>query len=90
MDENVGISGTKNSNTDAFQQKQRYAIRRLAGAFDTIQGNQLPDVKYCDKNRFYTGRYASCFSAMSDFFANDVALLHANLTFADKGADLTS
>ena len=54
--------------------------RRLHGAFDAIDGNQLPDVTYCDKSKFFRGRHAPCFAAMNEFFARDVDLLHANLT----------
>ena len=58
--------------------------RRLAGAFDPEEGNQLPDVTYCRREAFYQGRHAACFPAITDFFAQDVALLHANLTAAQK------
>jgi hypothetical protein len=54
--------------------------RQLFGAFDTIDGNQLPDITYCDKRQFYTGKHAACFDAMTSFFAKDVEMLHANLT----------
>ncbi len=54
--------------------------RRILGAFDPEEGNQLPDVTYCQREAFYQGRHAACFPAMTDFFAQDVALLHFNLT----------
>lgn len=54
--------------------------RALLGEFTSIAGNQLSDVTYCDKNRFFTGRHSSCFSRMARFFATDAALLHTNLS----------
>lgn len=60
--------------------RKSYLRRQLFGAFDTIDGNQLPDMTYCDKRQFYTGNHAACFDAMTSFFAKDVKMLHANLT----------
>lgn len=69
----VGISG-------GMSGRKSHLRRQLFGAFDTIDGNQLPDTTYCDKRQFYTGKHAACFDAMTSFFDKDVKLLHANLT----------
>ena len=62
------------------QERNRRHSRHVLGQFDILSGNQLPDVSYCDKNKYYTGKHAACFRAMTEFFAQDVALLHSNLT----------
>jgi hypothetical protein len=72
-------SSSKTSTSKNSGKNDRHR-RRLAGAFDTIQGNQLPDMTYCDKRKYYTDKHAACFAAMTNFFAKDVELLHANLT----------
>lgn len=74
---NSGSSASKSKSSGAGGKNYR---RRLAGAFDTIDGNQLPDQTYCDKRKFYTWKHASCFAAMTNFFAKDVEMLHGNLT----------
>jgi Sulfotransferase family len=71
----------KNRDSGGSENNLGHRLRRqLFGAFDTIDGNQLPDMTYCDKRKFYTGKHESCFNAMTSFFAKDVQLLHANLT----------
>ena len=84
----LGSTPNKESSSEkeADFHQNRHTSRRMVGAFDTIEGNQLPDVAYCDKNKFYTGRHAACFAAMTEFFATDISLLHANLSFAGGGA----
>lgn len=53
--------------------------RRLAGVFDTIEGNQLSDVSYCDKRKFFLGQHEQCYKAVKKFFSTDVELLHPNI-----------
>ncbi|KAL4536786.1 hypothetical protein Ndes2526A_g06292 [Nannochloris sp. 'desiccata'] len=68
------------SGSEKGHSRRRCRRRQLFGAFDTIDGNQLPDMTYCDKEKFYTGNHAACFDAMTSFFAKDVEMLHANMT----------
>ncbi len=80
-EEELITSKTSNKGTNTSGSKKfRLHRRQLLGAFDTIEGNQLPDMTYCDKRKYYTGKHAACFDAMTHFFAKDVELLHANLT----------
>lgn len=50
--------------------------RHVLGEFTVIDGNQLSDVFYCDKQQYYTGKHAKCLTTMTHFFSDDVSLLH--------------
>lgn len=62
--------------TKETRPQEGYDRRRMLGEFSVIEGNQLSDVSYCDKRKYYIGEYAHCFTTMTNFFARDVKLLH--------------